>query len=516
MPSVTKEYLIKNINPSTCEEIFEIKASSTEEIKEKVQLAKESFLIWGNLSVEKRISYLKKIYNLIINDRDNIAKTITKNNGKPLAESYLTEIASTLQVMEYFINKGPELLGEKKILLGPLYPTKKSFISYEPYGVMAIIEPWNYPFYLPLSAITKTLLGGNTFVFKPSGSVSLIGKTIEEILLKAELPNGVGNIVYGGHEVGEELINSDIDKVIFTGSPDIGKKIMEICSKKLLPVSLELGGKDPAIVLKSCNLDYAAGGIIWGALSNGGQACASIERVYVESEIYSDFIEKISSMAQKLNVGDSFDENTDVGPLINEERILKIEDQISDALIKGAKLHTGGKRKSQAGFFFEPTTISNVTHKMKIMTEETFGPVIPIMKFESTEEAIRLANDTKYGLAASIWTGDNEGAKNIAKRLRCGTVWINDSLFLQAHPVCPWEGYKESGYGTSSIYDFTRPKHISVDQGFIPGLRPKSYWWYPYKGKAKSYSDLLEVLFRTGVKEKSKAALQTLIDFLNR
>lgn len=514
MPLVTEENLIKCLNPATAEVISEIKASTKSEIKEKVKSARVAFTLWSSLSIEKRVQYLSKIYELIIDDRNNIASVITKNNGKPLAESYLTEIASTLQIMEYFMKKGGELLSEKSIQLGPLYPTKKSTLSFEPIGTLAIIEPWNYPFYLPMSAIIKALLTGNTFIFKPSSIVSEVGKKIEEILIKATLPEGVANVIYGTSNEANILLNEDIDKVIFIGSVEAGKEIALNCAKRLLPCSLELGGKDPAIVFKSSNLDYACGGVLWGALSNCGQACASIERVYVEAEIYNDFIEKISSLVKKLKIGNGLEEDTDIGPLTCEEQLNKVEEHIKDAVNKGAGIYFGGKRVQREGFFFEPTVLTSVNHNMKIMTEETFGPVIPIMKFETTEEAIGLANDSRYGLSASIWTGDTEQGKCIAKNLDCSTVWINDSLFLQAHPACPWQGYKESGYGGTSIYDFTKTKHISIDQGFVPFVRPKSYWWYPYKGKALSYSDLIEVIYKQNLKEKANAAFQTIINFL--
>ncbi len=512
---ISTENQIKVINPATGEEISTVLASSKQEITEKFQLAKETFSFWSSFSIEKRIGYLKRIFELIINDRKNIAETITKSNGKPLAESYLTEIASTLQVIEYFIKKGVELLNDKKIALGKLYPTKKSSVSYEPYGVIAIIEPWNYPFYLPFSAITKTLLAGNTFIFKPASAVSLIGKLIEEILQKTELPSGVANVIYGDSKVADILLELPIDKVIFTGSVEVGRKIAEKCAKKLLPVSLELGGKDPAIILKSTNIDYAAQGVLWGAISNCGQACASIERVYVESKIYDEFTEKIISLTKNLRVGNGLDNDIDVGPLTSNNQLEKVEEHVFDAVNKGAKILAGGERVQGPGFFFEPTIITEVNHSMKIMTEETFGPVIPIMKFETVEEAIQLANNSNYALAGSIWTSESKKARGIAQKLNCGTVWINDSLFLQAHPACPWQGYKDSGYGGSSIYDFVRLKHISIDQGFIPTLKPKYFWWYPYKGKARSYHDLIEVIFKGNLKGKFAAGFNTLIDFLN-
>ncbi len=514
MPTTTQENLIKVVNPSSGEVISTVSYTQDVQIEKIVDNAKEAFLLWKNLSVEKRIEYLKKIYEVIINDKNNIAKTITQNNGKPLTECYLTEIASTLQVMEYFIKHGSELLGEKNIPLGPIYPMKKSSLAYEPYGVVAIIEPWNYPFYIPFSAITKALITGNTFVFKPSSTVSLVGKLIEEILLKANLPPHVTNIIYGNGTTAEILINSDIDMVVFTGSVNVGKKIAAQCIQKLLPMCLELGGKDPAIVLKNCNIDYAAGGVLWGALTNCGQACASIERVYVDSSIHDEFVEKISKLASELKIGDGLSDDTDIGPLVNEEQLNKVKEHIADALSQGAKLHIGGKQVNRSGYFFEPTVLSNVTHNMKVMKEETFGPIIPIMKFDTVDEAIFLANDTRYGLSASVWSSEIEGARKIVNSLNCGTVWVNDSLFLQAHPACPWIGYKDSGYGNSSIYQFVKTKHISIDQGYIPSIRPKSFWWYPYKGKSKSYSDLIEIVFKTGLKNKAKATFQALVDLL--
>jgi acyl-CoA reductase-like NAD-dependent aldehyde dehydrogenase len=511
----TKENLIECFNPATQEKLCEIPFTSESEILLITKKSKEAFFIWSSLGIEKRTEYLKNIYNIIISEKNNIAQIITKNNGKPLAESYLTEIASTLQVMEYFIKNGSKLLSNKELALGPLYPTKKSFIEYDPIGVIGIIEPWNYPFYLPFSAITKALITGNTFIFKPSSTVSAVGKLIEEILNKSEIPKGVANVIYGNSKTADTLINSEeIDKIVFTGSVGVGKKIAEACSKRLIPVCLELGGKDPAIVINDSNIDYAAGGILWGAISNCGQACASTERVYVQSEIYNEFADKISYLTKQLKVGNGLDDDTDVGPLINEEQLIKIQDHVNDSVKKGAKVLCGGKRIDREGYFFEPTVLTNVTHSMKVMQEETFGPVIPIMKFEEIEEAIHLANDSKYGLAASIWTSNNDTAKKIASSLNCGTVWINDSLFLQAHPACPWTGYKESGYGNSTVYDFTKPKHINFDNGFIPGIRPKSYWWYPYKGKAGSYSDLIEVLYKPTLKEKAMASFKTVLDFL--
>ena len=513
MPTITEQQ-IQCINPTTGEKICNVKVSTEPEITGKVNKAKEAFPLWSSLPIEKRIAFLSRVYEIILSEREDIAKTISTNTGKPIAEAYLTEVASALQVMEYFIKNASSLLNEKVINLGTLYPTKKSSLSYEPLGIIAIIKPWNYPFYLSLSAITKALICGNTFVLKPSSVTSHVGNLIEEIFKKAELPENVANFIYGDRTAGNFLVKQNIDRVIFTGSVEAGKEIARLCSERLIPVSLELGGKDPAIVLKDTNLDYACSGVLWGSLSNCGQACASIERVYVQAEIFNDFIERLILLVKQLKVGNPFDDETDIGPLITEEQLIKVESQIEDAVSKGANVHLGGKRIDSKGFFLEPALLSNVNHSMKVMSEETFGPVIPVMKFETAEEAVKLANDSRYGLAASIWSGNLENAKKLAKQLICGTIWINDSLFLQAHPKCPWQGCKESSYGSSTLYDFVRVKHIDTDQGYIPTIRPKSFWWYPYKGKAQSFNDLIGVLFKQTIKEKAKAAFDTFIDFL--
>ncbi len=511
-----KEFLYA-INPANGEILEKISCSTPDEVKSKVGFAKEAFPMWSKLPIEARIGYIKNIYQIIVQRKDHIAEIITKNNGKPLAESYLTDIAATLQIMDYFIKNGSKLLSDKSIPLGLLYPTTKSFLSYsDPYGTVAIIQPWNYPFYLPMVAITKGLLTGNTVVFKPSENTPLVGKLIEEILTEAKLPNGVANVVYGDGSIGEVLTSQNIDKVIFTGSVNVGKKIAAKCGEKLIPVGLELGGKDPAIVLRDTNIDYAVKGIWWGALTNSGQACASIERVYVDSSIHDEFVKKLTEATEKLKIGNGFDDDTDMGPVINERQLRIIEDHVNDALSKGAILHTGGQRLSREGLFFAPTVLSNVDHTMKIMIDESFAPVIPVMKFNTIEEAIKLANDTRYGLSASVWTADKKTGKEIARSLSCGTVWINNSLFQQAHPACPWIGYKESGYGGASIYDFVKPKHISIDKGSIPLIRTHNPWWFPYKGKSKTFASLIDVMHGKDLKTRLKAVGSILYSFVKR
>lgn len=505
---------IKAINPATNDIIGEIPVSNKSTVSAKVEESRKAFLSWSQLSIKERAGYLQKVYDLIVK-KNEIAKTITQNNGKPRPESNLAEIAATLQNMEYFIANGQKLLKDKRVPLDLLYASRKSKLTYEPYGVVGLIQPWNYPFYLPMAAITKALIAGNTVVFKPSENTPLVGKLIEDLFKEACFPSGVLNVVHGDGKTGAALIEENLDKVVFTGSVEVGKKIAVKCAERLIPVSLELGGKDPAIVLKDLkedsDIDYAARSILWGAFTNSGQACASIKRVYVEKEIYDRFLERLIELKNKLHVGNSENDYIDIGPIINKAQFEKIQAHLEAAKAEGATIHGGLVLERGGGYFLEPVILTGVNHSMKTMKEEIFGPVLSVMKVEDDEEAIELANDTEYGLAANIFTKDIKKADVIARKLKAGTVWINDPLFLQAHPATPWKGYKNSGYGgNGTIHDFVKPKHISIERLPFSFLHQ---WQFPYKGKAKLFSNLTDVLFGTSIKARAKGIIDVVSSF---
>lgn len=486
--------LLTSINPATGCVNGHVDADDEDNIVRKVQHAKSAFTYWSKLSLKERACFLQKVYDTIARDKDYqtyIAHTITIDNGKPLVESYL-EIASVLQNMKYLIRRGPKLLKDKSIFYGLEYITRKGTDHYKPFGVSAIIQPWNYPFYLPMIAITKALLAGNTVVFKPSEETPLIGKLIQGIFGQNGFPEGVINVAHGDGTVGEILLNQDVDHVVFTGSVEVGKEIGKKCEERNIPRVLELGGKDPAIIFNDANLNNALAGILWGALTNCGQACASVERVYVQEGVADDFIHGIEPMIKSLHIGNGMDDTTDIGPVINEMQLRKLETQIKDAREKGAHVVVGGKRIEQEGFFFEPTLMTDVDHSMSVMNDETFGPIIPIMTFRTKKDAVKLANSTRYGLAASIFTRDNSMANRVAEELHCGTVWINDPLFMQAHPMADWRGENDSGYGSSSLSSFVKKQHISTDRLPLPLLHQ---WQFPYAGKAKWLYKLIRLLF---------------------
>jgi len=492
-PGLQKSAYLTAINPATEKEIGRVKKATQDEVGLKAQAARDSLKYWSELSLKQRALYLKKVYDTIANSNEYkqyIAKLITEDNGKPLVESYL-EIAALLQNMDYLIKKGPGLLKDKNVFYGFDFLSRKGTDHYKPFGVMAIVQPWNYPFYLPLTAITKALISGNTVLFKPSEKTPLIGKLIEEIFQASDFPRGVFNVVHGDGEVGQILLNQEIDKVIFTGSQSVGEKIAKSSKEK----TLELGGNDPAIVFADANLENALRGVLWAGLTNCGQACASIERVYVENDIYNEFTSRLSQMAENLIVGNGLNDNTDIGPLITEYDLGNIDLKIQRAVSQGAQILTGGERIkiNNHGFFYKPTVLTDVNHDMDLMKTETFGPIIPIMSFKGEEEAIHLANDSRYGLAATVFTGNSSRGEEIAKKLDCGTVWINDPLFMQSHPKADWKGEKDSGYGTSSLFDFVRKQHISKDRAPQYFMHP---WQFPYKGKADWIRKFMNLWFR--------------------
>jgi len=346
-----------------------------------------------------------------------------------------------------------------------------------------------------MSAVVFALLAGNTVVYKPASDAVLVARKVEEIFREAGLPEGVLNLVLAtGESVGSVLYEPPIKKVVFTGSTATGKHIMKEAAKHLIPVSLELGGKDPMIVLEDADLDRAVAGAVWAAFTNAGQTCASVERCYVHRSVYECFVNQVKEQVEQLRLGEGLDPDVDLGPLVNERQLRLVEEHVRDAVDRGARLVTGGKRPPHLeGFFYQPTVLAEVTHEMRCMREETFGPTLPIMAFDDEEEAIRLANDSEYGLTASVWTPDRERAERIAARLEAGTVSINDHASSYGLPETPWQGVKQSGGGVShgdeGLLEFVRHKHVTVDRIPLTQLP----WWYPYS--AAKYET-----FRAGIR----------------
>jgi len=472
---------MNSINPSTGESIGPICEASGSEVEQAVQAARQALPAWKNIPVEQRCEYVRKASDILVSkyneqgEMTDLKRLIMNEVGKRFVEAD-TEVIESSDMLRYFADASPGLLQEEVPELDKdLWPTKKSFVMHEPVGVVAVIKPWNYPLELPLWSIGAALVAGNTIVFKPSEHSPLVGLEIAKIFKQTGIPRGVVNVVTGGPNTGRALVtNSGVNMVAFTGSVETGREIAIECARRLRKVSLELGGKDAAIIAEDADIELTSNGLVWGAFCNTGQVCVSVERAFVPRKLEDKLVKEIVKKTEMLRL------DVDIGPLISKEQLTKVEEHVSDALSKGAKILTGGKRPEakQNGFYYLPTVLSEVSNSMKIISEETFGPVLPLIFVDSIAEAVNLANESRYGLGASIWTTNLPKGEEIARLLDVGMVWINDVNV--AFPQCPWGARMDSGLGVElskwGIYEYTNKKHINTELS----QEKSRNWWYPY------------------------------------
>jgi succinate-semialdehyde dehydrogenase/glutarate-semialdehyde dehydrogenase len=376
--------------------------------------------------------------------------------------------------------------------------------------VIGIISPWNYPFSIPATESLAALVAGNTVVVKPSEFTSLTAFELASLLHEAGVPQEAFQVVVGDGATGAALINADIDKLVLTGSVPTGKLIAQAAAARLLPVVLELGGKDPMLVLDDADIEIASRGAVWGAFVNAGQACLSVERCYVHRSLYEPFLEACVRHAQRLRVGNGMDSEIEVGPLVHERQLRNVESQVEDARAQGARVLVGGKRLPEIGpNYYAPTILADVSQEMRIMREETFGPVLPVMAFDSDDEAVRLANDSDYGLAASVWTRDRARGDALARRIQAGTVMVNDAVSCFGISEAPHGGVKSSGIGRShgcfGLEEMVRIKYLDSDR--LPGM--EKIWWYGY-GSAftRQMEGLLDFQFARGLGQRLRGAVR--------
>src|SRR5579871_6582693 len=394
---------VTSVNPATGETLREIECASDVEVHAAVSRARRAQAAWSDRGIVARTALVRKFQRLLHERKSEIATRISREAGKPYAEALTTEVIVVLDAARFCIENAYEFLRDEALPHGNLaMKTKAGRILREPYGVIGIISPWNYPFSIPATETLAALVAGNAVVLKPSELTSLVALELASLLHDVGVPRDVFQVVVGDGAAGAALVRSSIDKVVFTGSVPTGKRIAAAAAEGLLPVVLELGGKDPMLVLDDANVDVASSAAVWGAFVNAGQTCLSVERCYVHRNLYESFALQCADKAKQLRVGNGMDSGTDVGPLIRERQLRIVESHVDDAKARGARVLTGGTRLHHLGVnFYAPTVLAGVTQEMRIMREETFGPVLPIMAFHDDEEAVRLANDSEYGLAAS-------------------------------------------------------------------------------------------------------------------
>lgn len=495
---------IQSFNPATLELLGEVPNMRAKEVRQAVEAARAVQKRWWEIGFKERRKHVLRVRDVILEDIDAIAELISKENGKPVLEAIGNDIMPVMDLITYFANKAEKLLKKEKIKLGKWnFLGRSSHLEFYPLGVVGVIAPWNFPFSIPMGEVVMALIVGNTVVLKPSEFTPLVGEKIKEIFEKAKLPQDVFRLVSGDGMTGAALVESDVNKIAFTGSVATGKKIMAACAQTLKPVTLELGGKDPFIVFEDANLDVASSAAVWGSFCNSGQVCASVERVYVAEPIKDEFIKQVVEKTKKLRQGLGSSFETDVGAMTAEMQIKKVEEHVEDARKRGAQILTGGERNPKLkGYFFEPTILAGVDHSFPIVAEETFGPVMPIMTFKNEEEAVQLANQSEYALNAYVWTGNSSRAARVASQIVAGTVNVNESLFTHALPQTPWGGPKASGigrtHGAHGLMDLVEVRHVHINRSL---KKQNFFWWYGYsEDKVEMLKTLTQALFGKGGK----------------
>ena len=503
---------VASVNPATGEVVRDLPCAPDTEVNDAVLRARNAQPEWAARGIRERVATLHKFQRLVHERKSEIAKLITSEAGKPHAEALTTEVMVVLDSARFYIENAYNLLSDERLSHGNLaMKTKMGRVFHEPYGVIGVISPWNYPFSIPATDSLAALVAGNTVVLKPSEFTSLVALELASLFHRAGVPEDVFQVIVGDGSTGAALLNSGVDKLIFTGSVATGKRIAQTASARLLPVVLELGGKDPMIVLDDADIDVASSGVVWGAFVNAGQTCLSVERCYVHHSIYQSFVEACVRKTKQLRVGNGMDPQTDVGPMIHQRQFHIVEQQVEDAIAHGARVLAGGEPLPNLGpNFYAPTVLADVNHNMQIMREETFGPVLPIMPFETDEEAIRLANDSEYGLAASIWTRDRHRGEALARRIAAGTVLVNDAVSCFGISEAPHGGIKSSGIGRThgrfGLDEMVRMKYVASDR--LPGM--KKIWWYKYgESFSRHVEGLLDMQFASHLSTRLRGMLHS-------
>jgi succinate-semialdehyde dehydrogenase/glutarate-semialdehyde dehydrogenase len=479
--AVTASGELRVVNPATLEVVGTVAATDPGMVQGLVDQAASAAERWASTSPGERRALLRRTCDAVLDRADEIADGVVSETGKPRAEAFTTDLFPALDAIAWLVRHAEKVLAPEKLRYPQLQLLhKRASLRYEPLGVVGVISPWNFPFAIPFTQVAYALAAGNAVVLKPSELTPLTGALVAELFAGAPV-----FLAQGGGAVGAALVESHgLGKVVFTGSAEVGRLVAAAAGERLVPVTLELGGKDAMLVLDDADLSRAVDGALWASFFNCGQVCSGVERIYVQGSLYEPFVEELARKARVL----------ELGPLISEEQRDKVEGLVANALSLGARALVGAA-PNDPGWFYEPTVLVDVPEGATIHREEIFGPVVTVARVSTDEDAVRAANDTVYGLGASVWTRDGERAARIAEQLRAGTVWHNDHAYSYATAQATWGGRGESGFGRThskhGLYDLSAVKFVDHDAGRVPVP-----WWFPYdETTADTFRRLLRPMY---------------------
>ncbi|KAI5691576.1 Aldehyde dehydrogenase family, partial [Leishmania braziliensis] len=459
------------------------------DIAKAVASARAAQKVWAKLTYNQRATHLKKMKTFLAANAERAGEVIVSCSGKTHQDALVTEVISGVLACDWYAKNTKKVLAPHKLPVGSiLFANKSNTIYYEPVGVVGIISPWNYPFSIPFGEVLMGLMAGNAVLLKVPTNSTPVGCFIEEVVRAGELPAGLfQHIIIGGSEAGRALLGSGINKLFFTGSVGVGKKLMAEAAKTLTPVSLELGGNDPMVVLRDASIERAVNCACWGGYQNAGQSCGGVERIYVDESIYPEFLDQLKAKTKALRHGvDTGAFDVDMGCITTKDQYDAIDAQVKEALAQGAKIEAQSQPSANCpkdGLFYPATVLSGCTPTMRIMKEETFGPILPVVPFKTEEEGIQMANDCTLALTSSVHSCNMKHAMKVAMQLESGVVTINDHLYSHGMSEAPWGGWKESGIGRTHGYlglkEMVNAKCISSD--LLPsGMFARNLWWYPF------------------------------------
>jgi len=504
------------IDPATGENFGQSRLHTVDELIESIHLARQAQIEWAKLSIKQRVRHLRPVMNYLVDKADYLAQTISRDNGKTCVDAMATEILPATMSLNYYMKNAGKFLKPKKIPCGNIMmANKRSRLVRVPYGVIGIISPWNYPFGIPFSEVVMALLAGNAVILKTASQTQMVGLQLEACFRADHLPEGLFSFInMPGKEAGTAMLENRIDKIFFTGSVNAGKWLMAKAAETLTPLVLELGGNDPMIVCPDADLNRAAAGAVWGGISNSGQSCAGVERIYVHESVYDPFMKLLKEKIEALRPGYGLNPDSDMGVMTTAEQVETVKKHIEDALAKEAVIFAQSPAPANTNlrFFLPAVVLAGVNHSMLVMRDETFGPVLGVMKVKSMDEAVELANDSELGLTASIWSANRKNAIEIGKKIKAGAVTINDHLMTHGLAETPWGGFKQSGigrtHGNLGFDEMTQPQVIVND--IMPFVK-KNMWWHPYSQTLyDGLKGLIDFLYAKGIGRKMKGLVKVL------